>query len=336
MTTLLETPPEQLDRPSLPPARGPLSAAVLALLRGEPVAAPATGHADPYGDDLHLALHLCYELHYRGFAGVDDALEWDLRQLAFRAALEERFLAALRADVPGGEDVDAAVAELLVEPVDGTGVSHHLAREGEPWQFREYIAQRSHYHRKEADPQAWVIPRLQGQAKAGLVTVEHDEYGGGRGQHMHSTLFAAMMTELGLDPTYGAYLAVIPAPVLAEVNFQTLCGLRRGLRGASVGQFALIELTSSPGSARLVRAAQRLGLGPATEHFYAEHVEADAGHEQILRHDVLRPLLTLEPRLARDVVLGIQGGTLLGDRFGEALLGAWSAGGSSLLGPLAD
>jgi hypothetical protein len=316
VTTLLETPSEQLDRPPLPPARGPLSAAVLALLRGEPVAAPGVDRADPYGDDLHLALHLCYELHYRGFAGVDDALEWDLHQLAVRQALEDRFLAALRADVPGGEDVEATVAGLLVEPLDGTGVSHHLAGEGERWQFREYIAQRSHYHRKEADPQAWVIPRLQGQAKAGLVTVEHDEHGGGRAAHMHSTLFAAMMTELGLDPTYGAYLALTPAPVLAEVNFQTLCGLRRTLRGASVGQFALIELTSSPGSARLVRAAQRLGLGPATEYFYAEHVEADAGHEQILRHGVLRPLLVLEPQLARDVVFGIQGSTLLGDHFG--------------------
>ena len=35
-------------------------------------------------------------------------------------------------------------------------------------------------------------------------------------------------------------------------------------------------------------------------------------------------------------MFGIQGSTLLGDHFGEALLGAWSAGGSSLLGPLAD
>ena len=29
------------------------------------------GDADPYGLDLHLALYVCYELHYRGFDGVD-------------------------------------------------------------------------------------------------------------------------------------------------------------------------------------------------------------------------------------------------------------------------
>ena len=28
------------------------------------------GDLDPYGLDLQLALYVCYELHYRGFAGV--------------------------------------------------------------------------------------------------------------------------------------------------------------------------------------------------------------------------------------------------------------------------
>ena len=52
-------------------------------------------------------------------------------------------------------------------------------RGGELWQLREYVVHRSIYHLKEADPQAWVIPRLPPAAKAGLVTVEHDEYGAG-------------------------------------------------------------------------------------------------------------------------------------------------------------
>ncbi|MGW5643034.1 hypothetical protein ACWEV3_31360 [Saccharopolyspora sp. NPDC003752] len=35
----------------------------------------------------------------------------------------------------------------------------------------------------------------------------------------------------------------------------------RGLRGALLGQFATVELTSSPGPDRLVQAMRRLGLG---------------------------------------------------------------------------
>ena len=43
-----------------------------------------------------------------------------------------------------------------------------------------------------------------------------------------------------------------------------------------------------------------------------------------------------EPHLAADVVLGIEAGLLLEDRFGEHVLGAWAAGASSLREPLAD
>jgi hypothetical protein len=69
--------------PRLPVPRGPLSAAVLDTLRDDPTsAAGQVGSAlldeqvDPYGEDLQLALYCCYELHYRGFAGVADDWEW--------------------------------------------------------------------------------------------------------------------------------------------------------------------------------------------------------------------------------------------------------------------
>ncbi|TCK26725.1 iron-containing redox enzyme family protein [Pseudonocardia endophytica] len=321
----------------LPQARGPLSGAVLALLRGgEPGPVDAAG-ADPFGDDLQLALHCCYELHYRGYSRVDDELEWDPRVLGLRRELERVFLDALRKDVAPSDDVWSAVDELLVEPVGPaaeTGVSHRLCRDGEMWQLREYVAHRSIYHLKEADPQAWVIPRLPGAAKAGLVTVEHDEYGGGDPERMHATLFADMMRELDLSDAYGGYVDAVPGATLAEVNFMSLCGLHRSLRGALVGQFAVVELTSSPGSERLVRAMRRLGAGPASIRFYDEHVEADAVHEQIIRRRVLAPLLDGEPHLTADVVFGIRASSALGDRLGDHLLGCWDAGRSSLRRPL--
>ncbi|ODU04885.1 MAG: hypothetical protein ABS81_08940 [Pseudonocardia sp. SCN 72-86] len=320
--------------PPVPTPRGPLSEAVVDALRGKPVAAVEAG--DPYGDDLQLALHCCYELHYRGFVGVDPDLEWDPDLLRLRVDLERAFLAALRADVEPSDDVDAEIEALLVEPVgpDVRGLSHHFRRDGTLEQLREYVTHRSVYHLKEADPQAWTIPRIGGAAKAGLVTVEHDEYGSGRPDRMHSVLFAEMMTELGLDAEYGAHVDRVPGETLAEVNLMSLCGLRRSLRGASIGQFALVELTSSPGSERLVRGMCRLGCGPAAIRFYDEHVEADAVHEQVVRRDVLAPLLAAEPDLAADVVFGIRAALFLGDRMQERLLGAWARGVSSLLEPL--
>lgn len=316
--------------PVLPVARGPLSAAVLERLRGIRAQLPPVGDADPFGEDLQLALYVCYELHYRGFAGVADAFEWDIDLLAMRLAMEEQMLGALRGAVPGGADVEAEIAQLVTEPLHGSGVSWHLAKSGTAEQFREYIAHRSVYHLKEADPQALVIARMSGAAKAGVVAIEHDEYGAGRAEDMHSQLFANMMRELSVPAEYGALADHVHGTVLAEVNLMSLTGMRRELRAASVGQFAVIELTSSPGSARLVKAARRLGLGPATERYYAEHVEADAVHEQVLRRGVIAPMLSAEPHLAAGLVFGIQASDVLSARFAEAVQGLWEAGTSSL------
>lgn len=330
---------EDTSPTTLPRPRGPLSQAVVDVFAGRAQAErlDRVGALDPYGDDLQLALYLCYELHYRSFPGVDPELEWDPDLLRFRRDLERPFLAALRAEVEGGDDVAGAMGALLVEPVGGHGPSHFLLQRGDRDQLREYVAHRSLYHLKEADPQAWVIPRLDGQAKASFVSVEHDEYGAGRGERLHARLFAEMMAALDLDPSYGRYVDVVPAVTLATVNAMSMFGLHRSLRGALVGQFASVEITSSPGAARLARAVQRInGDEPAGWTFYEEHVEADAVHEQVVRHGVVAALLAAEPELAADIVFGIQVDGLLEGRLGRHLLTTWEAGQSSLREPLAS
>ncbi|MFJ8209422.1 iron-containing redox enzyme family protein [Streptomyces sp. NPDC096033] len=325
-------------RPRLVEGRGPLSRAVVAALRGGPPPAPDTAaalRADPWGEDLHLALYLLYELHYRGFDGVDDALEWDPALLALRGTLEDRFLHALRtatADSP--QTVAEAFAALLVEPVDLPGsLSHHLETEGELWQLREYAALRSLYHLKEADPHAWVIPRLYGRAKAAMVAIEYDEFGAGHPDRIHARLFAGLMADLGLETAYGHYLDRAPAPLLATVNLMSLLGLHRALRGALVGHFAYVEVTSPPGSRRLARAMRRCGAGPAAEHFYAEHVEADAVHEQVVRHEVVGGLLADEPELEADVAFGCAATLLLEERLAAHIRTAWDRHRSALRTP---
>ncbi|WP_106400294.1 iron-containing redox enzyme family protein [Actinocorallia populi] len=323
----------------LPRPRGPLSALVVRALEEPPGSFPSgraqgLSGADPFGEDLQLALYVCYELHYRGFAGVDPTWEWDPGLLRLRRDMEEVFLAALRAGVPGGDDVHAALEGLLVEDLDAPGVSHHLKDRGEWWQLREYLVHRSIYHLKEADPHAWVIPRLQGQAKASLVAVEFDEFGGGRADRMHSRLFAGLMEEAGLDPSYLYYLEIAPAVALAPVNMMSMFGLHRALRGALVGHFAAAEITTAPSARRMAQALERFGAGRYATVFFTEHIEADAVHEQVLRRDVVGDMLDREPGLAPDVVFGVQATELLEERLGDRLLGSWRAGHGSLLAGL--
>jgi len=326
--------------PPLPPPRGPVS-----TLLTERLAAPPDGRGlysntveagEPLGEDLQLTLYICYELHYRGFADVAAAWEWEPSLLALRGRLEERFLEALREELGPVPALGDQLAELLVEPPTGSGPSYFLLEQGERWQAREYLALRSLYHLKEADPQAWVIPRLHGRAQAALVAIEYDEYGGGHPQRVHSRLFAEMMRDLDLDTTYGAYVAASPAQALAVVNLMSLFGLHREHRGALVGQFAGVEITSSPGARRLADALERLGAREAGTLFYREHIEADAVHEQLVRREVIGALLDDEPGLEQDVAFGLAASGLADRRLGEHAVASWQQGRSSLLVPLAD
>ena len=334
---------QAIVEPRLPAAQGPLSTAVRRSLT-EPapqdqltrIDAPV-GDSDPYGLDLQLALYMCYELHYRGFADVDPAWEWNPGLLHLRAQLERTFLAEVRR-VVGPIDPDrtakAEMDDLSIESAGGSGPSYWLRANGTWSQMLEYFVHRSLYHLKEGDPHAFVIPRLSGQAKASFVAVEFDEYGAGRGDRVHQQLFADLLTAAGLDATYLAYLDAVPAEALAVVNLMSLFGLHRQFRGAAVGHFASTEITSSPGSRRLVEALRRLNAPRECVAFYSEHVEADAVHEQVVRHDVVGPLVAREPHLDQDVVFGIRANAAVEDRLADAIMASWKAGKTSLRRPL--
>jgi hypothetical protein len=329
---------------SMPAPRGDLSALLLAEVSRDVhrVTAPdRLDVADPLGDeDLHLALYACYELHYRGLPGVDDAWEWEPSLLGLRRSLEQLFEAALREAIgppdegPAPEEMDVAL-RAVVEADDAPSVSLHLERDGTETEMLEFVVHRSAYHLKEADPHTWAIPRLSGAPKAALVEVQADEYGGGRPHRVHARLFADTMEALGLDSAYGAYLDHIPAATLATVNLMSFLGLHRRWRGAIAGHLAFFEMTSSVPNRRYGNALRRLGYGEAATEFFDEHVEADAVHENVAAVDLGGGLARQDRQLGGDVVWGARALRELDGRWARHLLGAWEAGESSLRVPLA-
>lgn len=328
-----------MTEPVPPSPRGPLSAGLLTAFARPPhtldVPLPDPG-TDPLTDeDTQLALHLAYELHYRGLPGVDDRWEWEPSLLAVVAALEERVERALDelVDVPdvAPDEVPAALAA-LVEQDDSPPLASFLHRTATIGQFREFVAHRSVYHLKEADPHTWAIPRLGGRAKAALVEVQQDEYGNGRPDRMHAVLFANTMRALDLDDTYGAYVDRVPAVTLATSTVPTFFGLHRRRRGALAGHLAALEMTSSLPNRRYGHGLRRLGYDRAATLFYDEHVEADAVHEQVAAHDLCGALATAEPELTGDILVGAACCLKLDGRVGAHLLGRWKQGLSALRG----
>jgi hypothetical protein len=346
---------------SLPPACGPISELIREFLASpaevaetlSPAAASAVERmldevADPLADDdLQLGLYLCFELHYRSFPTVADEWEWSPGLLAIRAALERAFLdsleSALRPPAPspapdagtkdGAGEVGALLFRLEAED-EGASLSRYLETSADLDQFREFVVHRSLYQLKEADPHSWAIPRLAGAAKAALLEVQADEYGGGSAERMHSALFAKTMRALGLDDRENAYLGHVGGPTLATVNLMSALGLRRARRGALVGHLAMFEMTSAGPNRRYGNGLRRLGFDGEAADFFDEHVEADAVHENIAAYDLAGGLARAEPELAADVVFGARALLHLEDRFAGSVLRAWDEGRSSLRKPL--
>jgi hypothetical protein len=328
-------------------ARGPLSGHLLRLLRGQP--GPHPGLVDDAralagqtsdcltDEDLQLSLYLLYELHYRGLAGVDERWEWHPDLVATAAALEAVVEPALRRLVapilptssPAPADVPAALTRMVADD-DSPSLSSHLAHRGTRREYGEFLMHRSIYHLREADPHSWAIPRLSGPPKCALVEIQADEYGGGRPEWMHATLFAATMRGLSLRDDYGHFAGAVPALTLAWANTMTLFGLHRRLRGAAVGHLAALEMNSSLPNRRYGNGLRRLGFGPEVTRFFDEHIEADAVHEQIAAHDLAGALAVREPGLVDDILFGAAAALVVDARVATHLLAAWADGRSSM------
>ena len=323
----------------LPAPRGPLSDRVVTALRRD--SDPFRGRALDLGaylpasdglrdEDFQLALWVLYELHYRGFDGVDDRAEWDPELLRGRAELEtvlERDLRAATADLlatVGDEDGDVAEQiRQLIDAADGPDVPRFVQREATRDQFVDLMVQRSIYTLKESDPSSFVLPRVDGSVKVALAELQYDEYGGGRPERLHAALFAKAMEACGLESEYGFYIDHATAPTLALNNTASFLCLHRRLRGAALGHLAAFEATSTLPCRKIASGIQRLGLGEAVWDYFDEHVEADAVHEEVALRSICAAAVAAEPALRSDVLFGAAACLVIDAVVAEDMLTRW-------------
>jgi hypothetical protein len=335
--------------------RGPVSEALLDALQTDPsipsdavvrftdrAAEALAAQPDLLADeDLQLTLFILYGLHYGDTVDADDEWEWHPELLRTRRAIEREYERQLRERVPVGDlpepTADAVAAHLfeLTAEDAGPSLSRYLAKKATQEQAVEFVIHRSIYTRKEADPHSWAIPRLTGRAKAALVEVQADEYGGGRPERIHAEIFGRTMRNLGLDDAYGAYVDNVPASTLASFTMMSMFGLNRSLRGAITGHLAAFEMTSSIPNRFYGNGFRRLGYDDDVTWYYDEHVEADAVHEQIAGRDLAGGLAEQHPELLPDIVFGAAACLYVDGLAGQRMLEAFEAGRSSLRQPVA-
>lgn len=292
-----------------PTPRGDLGQWIELVLAGDAhdaVPPPPLDH-----DDEQMALWVLYELHYRGFEDTDPDADWWPALVAARrdleGRLEQRWRDRVRAVVGASPAPGGDLAEAFFDLCDldaGESVARFVQREATRGQVEEVLRQRSVYHVKEQDAAMWVLPRLDDDTKAHLVSIAADEYGNGDPEALHARLWARGMAACGLDDGYGAYVDEALAEVLEQNNLASMIGLNRRLTPAALGHLAAFEVTSAVPSRRLVRGLERLGMPEAMVAYFREHMIADAVHEQVAVRQMLGSYVEAHPAGRADVFWG--------------------------------
>jgi hypothetical protein len=325
--------------------REPAYAAALVDAARETAVAAFSDGDDSALDAAHRALYALYAQSAWSPLSAPRDNQHDLTLAAVLLELErgfEAWLAGYALPETPPQDVDAFapwLADLALErelpELPASGMGPFLRDEISLEQLKEIVAMRSLFFLKEPDPWAMVIPSLHGEAKAGLLDLLLDEYGWGRYDHMHSTVYEELMRALGLETEYDAYLDRTPWQFLAGLNLQGMYARHRRLCRRMYGYIYLVEADSPRSMVNYIEAWKRLGLGDdeRVTKFYELHITADEGHQDVALNEVIRPVVAAEPAAAPEVARGVLEGHAVHHLFSTHLRASFGAGRSALRAP---
>lgn len=153
-----------------------------------------------------------------------------------------------------------------------------------------------------------------------LVRVLLEEYGNGRLSRKHSTFFAQMLAEFGMNTEPEAYFDLVPWEVLACANHNFLLTERRRYYLRYSGGLTYFEVAGPAAYRNYLAAAQRLELSNAAMGYWELHIKEDERHGRWMLDDVALPLAERYPHDAWELVLGYDQEKLMGDRAAEAVV----------------
>lgn len=232
-------------------------------------------------------------------AQIDTA---QLQQLDIKQALLER----------GAADVDPPLTEnkrYLREQMTAVGYRHLLA-----------IASLDGL--VEASRLSRILGGASNEIQATLIRVLLEEYGNGRLSRKHSTFFAQMMAELGLNTEPESYFDLVPWELLASINHNFLLTERKRHFLRYNGGLTYFEIVGPSIYKDYMTAADRLELSDNAMSYWELHIREDKRHGQWMLHQAALPLVDQYPEYAWELLLGYDQEKWMSDRAGTAIIQA--------------
>lgn len=146
-----------------------------------------------------------------------------------------------------------------------------------------------------------------------------EEYGCGRLPRKHSSYFATMLADLGMDTTPEAYFDSVPWQVLAAINHSFLLSERKRYFLRYVGGLLYTEISVPAGFSAYRACAQRLGFRESAMAYWDLHIKEDERHGRWMLNDIALPLARQYPAHAWELVLGYDQQRFFSERAGAAI-----------------
>ena len=137
-------------------------------------------------------------------------------------------------------------------------------------------------------------------AKLELARNSWDEMGRGNPRGMHGPILETLVRTLGLDPRPQTTIWQL----VALGNLMTALALNRRYTFQSTGALGAIEMTAPDRAEAVARGLARLGVDHASCRYFDLHAVLDRKHSADWNREVILPLVTSDPGLARPIAEG--------------------------------
>jgi Iron-containing redox enzyme len=186
--------------------------------------------------------------------------------------------------------------------------------------YRHLLAIASFDGLVEASRLSRILGGAANEVQCTLVRVLLEEYGNGRLPRKHSTFFAQMMAEMGLNTEPEGYFEIVPWEVLASINHNFLLTecKRHFLRYN--GGLTYFEVAGPSIYQSYLASAQRLNLSETAMGYWELHIREDERHGKWMLEEVALPLAEQYHAHAWELLLGYDQEKFIGERAGAAVI----------------
>lgn len=284
------------------------------------------------GDDAaHLFLQrILYRINRLKLFWYDDLRHYTNERSAYLRDIRDQIETAWQQWEIAHFDIDALkqleVKQALIERGEAdldpvlSPESRYLREEMSETGYRHLLAIGSFDGLVEGSRMAQILGGAANEVQCTLVRVFLEEYGNGRLSRKHSTFFAQMLGEFGMNTLPEGYFDLVPWQVLANDNHNFLITECKRYFLRYNGGLTYFEVAGPAAYRNYLAAAQRLGLSQAAMGYWELHIREDERHGRWMLDDVALPLADMYPDEAWQLVLGYDQEKFMGERAAVAVV----------------